>query len=68
MEIDEINSVKDVIKLIEENMEKLKGAMKTGNEENFSDIKRSLLDLSKEIEEIINKKEEVKSEKMKNEK
>jgi len=60
--------VKDVIKLIEENMEKLKGAMKTGNEENFSDIKRSLLDLSKEIEEIINKKEEVKSEKMKNEK
>lgn len=62
MEKNEIDSVNDVIRLLDEGMGKLKEAMKAGDEVKFNNMKKEISDNVKKIGEIISEKKEVKKE------
>jgi len=52
MKKEAISSLKEILKSLEENMNKLKISMKNGDEEDFKKIKNESLKLSKKIEEL----------------
>ncbi len=54
MENEEVISVKGLIASIDDNLKKMKGVMKSGDEEGFNQSKRSILDSVKKIEDILN--------------
>ncbi len=53
MEKEKIDSVKGFISSLEENMNKLKVAMKNGDEEEFKNLKQDSINLTKKIEQSL---------------